>query len=149
MLRPAPKGRSVTLDSLASSTGSGKDASLRTIESGVEARSTTASTERSSVGFHSGEPNGSGEFHWPEPASVLWVAGLLSVQRSRRHLRLAMKLRQRFELPESEHLLESFRVVRLRPTRARGLLCVTTGYLLFYQADNGPSWDAAVADEHA
>mgnify|MGYP001430924459 CR=1 FL=1 len=29
------------------------------------------------------------------------------------------KLRQRFELPESEHLLESFRVVRLRPTRAR------------------------------
>jgi len=31
MLRPAPKGRSVTLDSLASSTGSGKDASLRTI----------------------------------------------------------------------------------------------------------------------
>ena len=109
MLRPAPKGRSVTLDSLASSTGSGKDASLRHIESGVEARSTTASTERSSVGFHSGEPNGSGEFHWPEPASVLWVAGLLSVQRSRRHLRLAMKLRQRFELPESEHLLESFR----------------------------------------
>ena len=69
MLRPAPKGRSVTLDSLASSTGSGKDASLRTIESGVEARSTTASTERSSVGFHSGEPNGSGEFHWPEPGS--------------------------------------------------------------------------------
>ena len=146
MLRPAPKGRSVTLDSLASSTGSGKDASLRTIESGVEARSTTASTERSSVGFHSGEPNGSGEFHWPEPASVLWVAGLLSVQRSRRHLRLAMKLRQRFELPESEHLLESFRVVRLRPTRARGLLCVTTGYLLFYSSNAATSEATTLAD---
>ena len=57
-----------------------------------------------------------------------------------------MKLRQRFELPESEHLLESFRVVRLRPTRARGLLCVTTGYLLFYSSNAATSEATTLAD---
>ena len=56
----------------------------------------------------------SGRYHWPEEESVLSLPSLLSVRRTRQHLRVAARVRRRFGLPETEEVLEHYWCAMIR-----------------------------------
>ena len=61
----------------------------------------------------------SDRFHWPEGGSVLPLPSLLSVRRTRQHLRVAARVRRRFGLPETEEVLEHYWCKLLLRSRGR------------------------------
>ena len=61
----------------------------------------------------------SDRYHWPEGGSVLPLPSLLSVRRTRQHLRVAARVRRRFGLPETEEVIEHYWCKLLLRSRGR------------------------------